>query len=76
MNDTPQPSSEQMSAEQFEQELDMLRYFWTEKGDVERYVGWKELQPVLAARRPDILKAWNDHKAAEMILSAVLEHGR
>jgi hypothetical protein len=63
-----------MTSEDFDSELDTLQYFWKAKGDLRRYTGWDVLHAELAARRPDILKAWNDYKAAEMILTAVLEH--
>jgi hypothetical protein len=53
-------------------DADVLVYFWEEKGDLERFTGWEELQPALHLHHPEILKAWNDYKTAKRLLSAVL----
>lgn len=57
-------------------ELDMLAYFWDEKGDLERYTGWDELQTELQAKYPEIVKAWQDYKTSRRTLTAVLHHAR
>ena len=61
-----------MTDEELEGEVATLRYFWQEKGDVTRYVGWEELRPVLRERRPEIVKAWDDYVESKRRLSAVL----
>jgi hypothetical protein len=53
--------------------LDSLVYFWEEKGDVERFTGWRDMQPMLQQKYPEILKAWSDYKAARTILGDVLK---
>jgi hypothetical protein len=55
-----------------ENEVRMLRYFWEEKGDLERYSGWVEMQPWLREHHPEIIKAWDDYKMAGRILTAVI----
>ena len=53
-------------------DADVLVYFWEEKGNLERFTGWEELQPTLQLHHPEIIKAWADFKTAKGILSAVL----
>ena len=54
-----------------EEIVNMLRYFWQEKGDLERWVDFK--RPEVVGEFPEVIKAWNDYKAAEGILSAVIQ---
>jgi hypothetical protein len=44
-------------------------YFWSEKGDPERYVGWSDEH--CKALMPDFYKCWMDLKTSEMVLRAV-----
>ena len=53
-------------------EIVMLQYFWEEKGNIERYIGFEVLKPKLEKQFPEVLKAWNDYKASERILDAVM----
>ncbi len=53
-------------------DLKMIRYFWEEKEDIERYVGYEEILPDLERDYPAIVKAWKDYKASRDILSAVI----
>lgn len=48
----------------------MLEYFWQEKGDIERWVGFD--RDMLAAEFPAVLKAWDDYKASRAVLDAVV----
>jgi hypothetical protein len=57
-----------VNTEERESELDMLRYFWEQKGDLERYTSFEKA----IAEFPEVGKAWADYKMAEKILSAVL----
>lgn len=59
----PKPTSEEIGA---------LKYFWQEKGDVTRYVGWKQLQPKLAEHHPEVLAALSNLKVAYKTVSAVI----
>jgi hypothetical protein len=54
--------------------LDMLVYFWEEKGDVTRYCEWERMQPELQRKYPEIIKAWNDYLASRRTLTAVLHY--
>ena len=49
----------------------MLDYFWTEKGDLERWCGWEtfRLQPEAAP----IVEVWERHKLAEKMVGIVIE---
>lgn len=56
-----------------EEEKRMLQYFWEAKGDLERYCKFEEIKPKLQKEYPEVIKAWNDYKVSERILTAVLE---
>ena len=51
-------------------DLNMIRYFWENKGDIERYNGYDEAS--LERSAPHVLKAWKDYKIARSILDAVI----
>jgi len=54
-------------------ELNMLRYFWEEKADLERCTGWQYLKLQLKEQYPEILEAWNQYKKSYELLSALIE---
>ena len=47
----------------------MLKYFWQDKGNLERWVGWEETK----AKYPEVVKAWDDYKISMKILDCVIE---
>lgn len=49
-----------------------LSYFWKEKGDITRLAGFdiKKVQEEF----PEVLRAWNDYKHAELALSLIIEN--
>ena len=55
-----------------EEDISMLKYFWEEKGDIERYTAFKELKPIIQEHHPELLKAWSDYKASIKIMDAVV----
>ena len=57
-----------------EQDLDMLKYFWQEKEDLERFTDFEKLKPLLEKEKPEVLKAWNDYKAYKKILDIVMDN--
>jgi hypothetical protein len=54
-------------------QIDDLKYFWEEKGDIERYVYFEELKPQIQEEYPELLKAWYDYKASIKIMDAVVK---
>ena len=50
--------------------LATIRYFWETKGDIERWSSFDREK--VAKRFPEIIKAWDDYKTAERMLSAVI----
>lgn len=50
--------------------VNMIDYFWTEKGDLERWVDFD--REYLAKEFPAVLKAWDDYKASRAVMSAVV----
>lgn len=62
-----------MDEEREQEHLSQLKYFWEEKGDLERYYAFEELRPMLQEKHPAVLKAWNDYKASIQIMDAVIK---
>lgn len=56
-----------------EDQIQDLRYFWQEKGDLERFCDFEELKPQIQNEYPELLKAWYDYKASIQILNLVVE---
>jgi hypothetical protein len=56
-----------------EEDKNMIIYFWTEKGDLERWIGWPEAKARLEQSRPEVLKAWNDYKMAIRTMDVMVE---
>ena len=42
-------------------DLHSIRYFWEEKGDPTRWVGWERTKPDLLKEHPQILWAWENY---------------
>lgn len=55
------------------EDLGMISYFWTEKGDPESWSGWEKTLPALEREYPAVVKAWKDYKTAEQMLDAVMK---
>ena len=51
--------------------LDLMTYFWTENGDIERCTSFD--RELMQAEFPELLKAWDDHKLAERMVDVVLK---
>lgn len=57
-------------SERREQILSMLQYFWEEYDNPERWTGFDRTE--IAGEFPEVLKAWDDYKAARRVLDAVI----
>lgn len=59
-----------------ESDINDIQYFWQEKGDLERWVGWNdpETQQRIIAACPELVKLWNDYKTAERLLNLIVEN--
>ena len=64
------PEKTMATEESREAYADMMRYFWEEKGDIERYASFSRERT--ATEFPEVLKAWDDYNTARKVLSAVL----
>ncbi len=49
-----------------------LKYFWQEKGDLERSCDWEDHQAEIAERFPELVKVWNDYKMAKKLVGIVV----
>ncbi len=52
-----------------EDDINMIDYFWTQKGNLERWTGWDDAKVRLEQSRPELLKARNDYKMARRMVS-------
>ena len=57
-----------------EEEINDLKYFWEDKGDLERYCHFEGLKPKIQQQFPELLKAWYDYKASIGIMNAVIKN--
>ena len=57
-----------------EQDLNMLKYFWQEKEDLERFTDFEKLKPLLEKEKPEVLKAWNNYKSSKKILDIIIDN--
>ena len=49
-----------------------IQYFWREKGDLDRWVGWDDAWPRIQERCPELAKAWTGYIGARRILHLVV----
>ncbi len=56
-----------------EEQVQQLQYFWLERGDLTRWIGFQAALADLAREHPEVLKAWQDYLTARMILDAVIK---
>lgn len=63
-----------MSSKLTAQMISDLKYFWQDKGDLERYSSFEKIKPLLEKEKPEVLKAWNDYKASIRILDCVIDN--
>jgi hypothetical protein len=71
LREQPALHSEQgMSTPDRDGAINMLAYFWQEKGDIERWCGFDREH--LAREFPAVLKAWDNYTASRAVLSAVI----
>ena len=55
-----------------EQKMD-LKYFWQEKGDLERLSSFEEMKPQIKKELPSLMRAWEDYKAIRQTLDIIIE---
>lgn len=55
------------------EDLYALRYFWEEKNDLTRWLGFPRAVPTLQRERPDILAAWAAYQAAVQQMHEVVQ---
>lgn len=59
-----------MTLSEREDMLNTLRYFWTEKQDLERWIRFD--RATLQREFPDVLKAWDDYQTAKRVMGSVM----
>ncbi len=53
-------------------DVQMLKYFWKEKGDLSRYIRWEDI--VKENKYPHVIRAWKDYLYAVVVLNALIEN--
>lgn len=56
-----------------EDEWNSLQYFWSQKGDVTRYVEWPRIQHLLARDNHPLLWALQNLRNAESLMAIILQ---
>lgn len=54
-------------------DINCLKYFWLEKGDLERCASWTDMLPQLRIEHPEIVDAWERYKSAERTLTVLVK---
>ena len=55
-----------------QEDIDTLKYFWEDRGDIEIYCRLPEIEDTLRKDKPEVLKAFYDYKASIRIMDAVI----
>lgn len=55
-------------------DVNMLKYYWEEKEDIERFSGLEDISDDLNKRFPEILKAWRDYNESRRRLTIVINN--
>lgn len=56
-----------------ENDKNMLNYFWTQKGNLERWSSWEKRKEAIRKVRPEIVEAWERYKSAIRVLDALID---
>ena len=56
-----------------EEDLNLIRYFWEEKGDLTRWHAWEEKSASLWKEYPVLMSAWEQYIRAYTVLNAVVK---
>ncbi len=62
------------SDELTEEDVNMLAYFWNEKGDLERWCHWEDRKEIMEMHCPEILKAWHEYKLSRRVLTKLINN--
>ena len=55
-----------------EEQIYILKYFWEEKQDIERYCDFEKIRPDIQEKCPELLKAWNDYNLSIKNMDAII----
>lgn len=53
-----------------DEDIRMIKYFWNEKGDLERWVGWDQVK----SKCPEVVRAWETYQHTIKHLDWVVEN--
>ncbi len=55
-------------------DTNMVKYFWQEKGDIERWSSWEEKLPLFIEEYPELVTVLINYKTSKKILDIVVEN--
>jgi len=55
-------------------DLDDVRYFWMEYGDLSRWSGWEEKKEAFRNEYPELTDAFERYRSAKTTLTAVIKN--
>lgn len=55
-----------------EGDLDLLRYFWEGKQDIEHWIDWEAKKHLIEKEFPELMKVWQDYKISGKLMNRVL----
>lgn len=56
-----------------EDDINMLDYFWAEKEDLERWVGWEDRKDFIKNVKPELIEAWENYKKSKETISRIIK---
>lgn len=59
-----------------EEDLNSIKYFWSEKGDLTRWCDWNKKLPALRRQFPEIVAAWESYQTAIRTMTACVENAK
>ena len=63
-----------MTKEYLEHHIEMLQYFYEDKGDMERYCSFEKVWAELQIKMPHLVKAYEDMKSSIKTFEILLKH--
>ena len=72
INDVILHNSDIINNKLTEEDVDTIKYFWLEKGDLTRWVDWEKKLPLIKKQYPELIDAIERYEIAIKTLTAVV----
>lgn len=54
------------------EDISAIKFFWLERGSLERWADWKDKLPMITCEYPELVKAWDDYIIARSALTDIV----